>query len=327
MSPLSGILTSVVDVSLLLVIAFLAVGGILSAALEQPWEAPSVGGDQPVDQIGESSPTVDDLERMTEELLSEQADLRLRLRIEGGSRAVKKDIDATSGELVALTEIREELEQRVAIYEERRHQADQALGEARAKSRQLSELLEDVGTRGQENKRTREKLERARQKLREIENAPPSSGADRHGVVWEQRGDSSQDGLNPLYTFVKGGKVFPVLPGPDGYYTLTRVAEVNAVVAIPRAGFHGLDPSDAIRPNSPFVRFPTSTDFRGGGKVILLVNSDSFAAFREMRRWLVEQRIRWTWWPYNGEPSIRLMPQGTPGILDPRPLGTDSTRD
>jgi hypothetical protein len=170
------------------------------------------------------------------------------------------------------------------------------LSEAVARAEQLAAELpslgEDAAARERELAEQKRRLEDARRKLADLEAAAAEAGKTRYtfrtGTPIVNR---SRTATEQYFVVLSEGKV---LPAKAPWYERTQVG-AGAVRLSPAQA--GLSIDEAVKAQSELMKDVTEPSFRSDGRVVILVMSDSFGAFRVLRDALVKAGVDYGWDP------------------------------
>lgn len=286
--------TAVIDLLLLLVIAFLTVGVLAhSLALEdinlERLKQKAADADQ---MAVKERKSIEDLRREHERLQQEHKRLvaqgvdkeklqeeiqKVRQALSNAKQKLNKLLEAIASLMGKVTQLKQQVEASAKREQEWRGlESDQ--------SRHTDDLL----------RLENEKTEYTR-RLAEIQASLASAGKDKYSV--KSGAPMVRRDKVPRVEYLvmlAEGKATPVAPP---YYTGVRRPDGSLVLWPVQSG---LTIQEVLKPNSPVMKEVMTTEFRKHGQVNILVNSDSFATFRALRDELVRQGVDYGWEPVEG---------------------------
>lgn len=299
-SPLSSMLTSVLDLLFLMVICLLTLGGMLSALHRLEPEPAEAAAREP--SLLELERTLDEL-RQRYDTRSDEMHKAARAAAAERQRQenVKRELESASQEqmrlellIAALRKQVAELEEQVAAKranEEALREMDELLGE---RDRGLREL-------GEERTRLVHQLDSLQSRLHDLrDRADKKNEQDKRGGVRWVRHDKQLDAYAVMLT---GGAVFPFEPE---FVEVERPIPTHQTY---RPKGRGLTLAEAVKSGSPVMREVGTASFRKTRYVLLLVDADSFGTYRALRTHLRNRGVRVGWEPLL-EPAVHVGPGG-----------------
>ncbi|MBI4602189.1 MAG: hypothetical protein HY721_09535 [Planctomycetes bacterium] len=171
------------------------------------------------------------------------------------------------------------------------------LEEREAKEGELKALEDDLKGRDEELERLKREKERLESELARAEAEKARAGKDKV---------SFKAGTPIVNRQVKRSKTFDlvlakgkVLPVEAPYYK--SIGPMNGILLmVKEKDVEGLGIEDALKPGSALVGRLSAPQFKITTRVRILLNGDSFAAFRAMRDELVDLGIEYGWVAYEG---------------------------
>jgi hypothetical protein len=295
-----GMLTSVTDLLFLMVIALLTIGALVSAMQPAEPELPL-----PADRPEEGAPEVpafDELLAQKDRLVRNRDNLAARTPSDWDRRQRAEAVAAERQELESTQSKKAELEQSERELRQKVEENEKEVESYSEQKEELEDILEVAGDRGRTTAELRKRMEELEQKWRSILNPPPDPAGEAAtigDVVWVNDAARIAERFGVL---LHDGKVLPII---SDYFTGMPTNTGQTIWPIRE----GLSTHDAMRVNSALMREVTRPGFKDTCMVVMLVNPDSFAAFRALRKHLATRGIRVGWEPLEGN-RIQLADKG-----------------
>lgn len=291
-------LTSVIDLLFLMVIALLTIGVLVSAvqpAVDAPDAALVPGSEQLREGSAGGAIAIEELIGEHDSLLKKRDDLASSAPSEEGVERQREMTEATRSELKLSQDEKIAVEESVRELQARVDEKEMAAKEASKEVTTLDDLEEIAKNRRKQNAELEEDLERERIRWVSLQaQAARKANKPRivvKGVVWEKRDPAVKQ---VYYVLLSKGRVFPL--EESGFVKETRYSDGVVKEAVGA----GLTPEDVLKPRSIVMRSIDVPLFRATGKVVFVVNPDSFATFRVLRDHLKSRGIRVAWSPFEG---------------------------
>lgn len=278
-SPLSNMMTSVLDLLFLMVISLFTLGGMLSLLQRmEPSQTPQSGAALPLS-----------------ELAGQAADLAEEVQ-QAGEMNIDRQVDPLKRQLAADQTEEEERRKQLDALTRQRTALEARIRAERPKEKDLQELNEALAGRGSElskleadRRRLRSERDRLLGRLTNIQMELDSK-YKKGGVAWESPPPPGER----YDVLLSEGVVFPL---EREFFTVQRLSETSLLIWPSRKG---LTLHDALAKGSPLMKKIADSSFRSNGWVCFLVNPDSFSTFRALRDAVEARGVPVAWEPFEG---------------------------
>lgn len=224
------------------------------------------------------------LEQELADALAELAPLREAYK---GLEAAKADAEETQRQIDELTAMLKPLRPAIAALERQVSEAEERLSAHEVDNRDVAALTEQL-------ERLRSDVQERQQQLVNLRAELETAGENAYSLStgWPQTNRRTPKLMD--FLLLADGKVYPVV---DPFFIKTEVATDTTLFRAKNPAQPGLALPQTLELLEEVLLTP---EYRRSGRVILLVNSDSFASFRIIRDVLAKNGIDYGWDPIEG---------------------------